>query len=147
MFNIYGLILYAFLQDDPQDWQKECSLLQDVSSKSLLTLAAIGASDSNGGCLFQRNIGRTRRLQLGIERRSISPRKFYRIIRDKSFTVFVRSHPNESHSHLLKGDIGSQRPRPLEHQSSSNEKGLGSSRTIVSAQGSAFPSRGDIEGE
>jgi hypothetical protein len=90
--------------------------MQDVYSKPLLTLAATGASDGNGECLFQRTIGRTRLLQLNIERRSISSRRIYRVIGDKSFTVFVRSHAQESHSQLLKADIGSSGPKPLEHQ-------------------------------
>jgi hypothetical protein len=105
----------CIIQDDPQDWQVECSLMQDVYSSSLLTLAATGALDSNVGCLFRRSSNpqpqeiHPKPRGVATERRSISPKEIHRVIGDEHFTVFMRCPPWEAHHHLLKADIRSNK--------------------------------------
>jgi hypothetical protein len=46
----------CILQDSISDWQHEAALMADVYRGSLCNIAATGASDANGGCLYPQRI-------------------------------------------------------------------------------------------
>lgn len=45
----------CIIQDEPKDWENESVKMGDYYTNSLLTLAAVGSSDGNGGLFLQRN--------------------------------------------------------------------------------------------
>jgi hypothetical protein len=52
----------CIVQDDELDWMKESRCMATIYSKSFLNIAATGASDSRGGCLFRRSL-----MHVGVE--------------------------------------------------------------------------------
>ena len=44
----------CIIQQDAEDWEKECSRMQDVYRNSYLTVSAARSSDSSGGCFGRR---------------------------------------------------------------------------------------------
>lgn len=52
----------CIVQDDKLDWMRESRCMATIYSKGFLNVAATGASDSRGGCLFRRSL-----MHLGVE--------------------------------------------------------------------------------
>lgn len=56
----------CILQDSADDWMKESASMKDVYKNSFCTIAATGASDSNGGCFMDRDPRAVHAFEVGI---------------------------------------------------------------------------------
>lgn len=45
----------CMLQGSAEDWQTEAATMKDVYKNAKITIAALGARDSDGGCFFMRD--------------------------------------------------------------------------------------------
>jgi hypothetical protein len=56
-FSYLWVDTLCIIQDDPEDWRNESSLMSAVYEESGLNIAASGASDGSEGCYFERPAG------------------------------------------------------------------------------------------
>lgn len=85
----------CILQDSMQDWQAEAATMTDVYKNAKITIAALGARDSDGGCFVMRDPARVAPTTARVKITEDSEEVILRSLHDKPWfpDLMFRSEP------------------------------------------------------